>query len=174
MLWQLGSTAGIRAPLPLSLPVGLSRKGPHWLQPEGAELLSRSFFHSVLGTTWCCAAGAKTGWRLGWLTLMRELAPQSKDGAFTRPTYAFDANIGDPAFPVESERTPALLHQCSQSPSSTIGRLQKLRWGQALAQGALCSLRPQRGVWAWACKGALQPLPTCTYIFHFFYDGGLM
>ena len=46
-----------------------------------------------------CAV-AKGGWRLAWLTLMRELAPQSKDGDFVRPAYAFDGSIGDPSFPV--------------------------------------------------------------------------
>ncbi|GAB4820715.1 hypothetical protein N2152v2_007761 [Parachlorella kessleri] len=35
---------------------------------------------------------------------MRELAPQSKDGDFVRPTYAFDGTIGEPNFPIESGR----------------------------------------------------------------------
>lgn len=47
------------------------------------------------------AAGAKTGWRLAWLTLMQELAPQSKDGEFKRPAYTFNDRIGNAAFPVE-------------------------------------------------------------------------
>ena len=33
--------------------------------------------------------GVKTGWRLAWATLMRELAPQSKDGDYARPSYGF-------------------------------------------------------------------------------------
>lgn len=57
---------------------------------------------------------------MAWLTLMRELAPQSKDGEFARPSYAFAASIGDPGFPVESGRyhlyvgnvSPCLATEC--------------------------------------------------------------
>jgi hypothetical protein len=42
----------------------------------------------------------KTGWRLAWQTLMRELAPQSPDGSYARPSYTFNSAIGDPGFPV--------------------------------------------------------------------------
>lgn len=65
------------------------------------------------------AAGAKTGWRLAWLTLMRELAPQSKDGAFQRPSYAYAASIGDPGFPVSGLVT--MLAMCKQSNSKCSG-----------------------------------------------------
>ena len=33
--------------------------------------------------------GAKTAWRQAWLTLMKELAPQTPDGAYARPSYKF-------------------------------------------------------------------------------------
>ncbi|KAG7669352.1 hypothetical protein KSW81_007507 [Nannochloris sp. 'desiccata'] len=34
---------------------------------------------------------------------MRELAPQSKDGDYKRPTYSFQHKIGDPEFPAEND-----------------------------------------------------------------------
>ena len=48
--------------------------------------------------------GVKTGWRLAWATLMRELAPQSKDGDYVRPSYGFTGEIGTAAFPEEPNR----------------------------------------------------------------------
>jgi len=47
---------------------------------------------------------AKAGWREAWLTFMRELAPQSKDGGYTRPTYTFQNQIGERDFPAEPGR----------------------------------------------------------------------
>jgi putative glutathione S-transferase len=47
---------------------------------------------------------AKFGWQQIWLTFMRELAPQSKDGDYKRPTYSFQHEIGGPDFPAENER----------------------------------------------------------------------
>lgn len=38
--------------------------------------------------------GVKTGWRLAWTALMKELAPQSKDGQYIRPSYDFKGKIG--------------------------------------------------------------------------------
>lgn len=32
--------------------------------------------------------------------MVRELAPQSKSGAYVRPKYTFDGRIGDTSFPV--------------------------------------------------------------------------
>ncbi len=48
--------------------------------------------------------GVKTGWRLAWTTLMRELAPQSKDGDYVRPSYGFTGEIGTAEFPEEPNR----------------------------------------------------------------------
>ena len=48
--------------------------------------------------------GVKTAWRLAWTTLMRELAPQSKDGDYVRPSYGFTGEIGTEAFPEEPNR----------------------------------------------------------------------
>ena len=45
-------------------------------------------------------AGAKAGWNFAWQTMMSELAPQAKDGSYTRPTYKFNAAIGSLDFPV--------------------------------------------------------------------------
>lgn len=45
-------------------------------------------------------AGAKTGWRTAWQIMMRELAPQTKDGGYSRPQYTFTSQIGDANFPV--------------------------------------------------------------------------
>lgn len=42
---------------------------------------------------------AKFGWQTLWLTFMRELAPQSSDGNYKRPSYTFQNRIGDPTFP---------------------------------------------------------------------------
>ncbi|KAL6755645.1 putative glutathione S-transferase [Haematococcus lacustris] len=46
----------------------------------------------------------KQGWRLAWQIMVRELAPQSKDGAYKRPSYKFTGRIGTPEFPAESGR----------------------------------------------------------------------
>ena len=43
--------------------------------------------------------GVKTGWRLAWSALMKELAPQSKDGEYIRPSYDFKGEIGTHTFP---------------------------------------------------------------------------
>ena len=51
--------------------------------------------------------GVKAGWRAAWQTMMTELAPQSRDGEYQRPKYAFDGAIAeDPKarFPSVSER----------------------------------------------------------------------
>ncbi|CAK0733836.1 hypothetical protein CVIRNUC_000341 [Coccomyxa viridis] len=48
--------------------------------------------------------GAKYGWRLAWETMMKELAPQTKDGSYSRPTYNLKGVIGSSEFPVESGR----------------------------------------------------------------------
>ena len=45
-------------------------------------------------------AGVKTGWKFAWQTMMKELAPQTADGSYSRPSYDFQARIGDPNFPV--------------------------------------------------------------------------
>eukprot|EP00882_Tetradesmus_deserticola_P027826 GHRQ01030955.1.p2 GENE.GHRQ01030955.1~~GHRQ01030955.1.p2 ORF type:complete len:126 (-),score=20.59 GHRQ01030955.1:303-680(-) len=49
---------------------------------------------------WSRSAGAKTGWRLAWETMVRELAPQDNSGSYTRPANAFNERIGSPRFPV--------------------------------------------------------------------------
>jgi len=48
--------------------------------------------------------GAKAGWQLLWQTFMQELAPQSKDGEYSRPSYGLRGTIGSPDFPVEAGR----------------------------------------------------------------------
>eukprot|EP00879_Flechtneria_rotunda_P003181 GHRR01003404.1.p1 GENE.GHRR01003404.1~~GHRR01003404.1.p1 ORF type:complete len:405 (+),score=101.52 GHRR01003404.1:151-1365(+) len=48
--------------------------------------------------------GAKTGWRLAWQAMVRELAPQDQTGNYSRPKYAFDEQIGTPQFPAASGR----------------------------------------------------------------------
>ena len=47
-------------------------------------------------------AGAKGGWQLLWRTFMQELAPQSADGDYVRPSYTFNSRIGDAQFPVRT------------------------------------------------------------------------
>ncbi|PNW72916.1 hypothetical protein CHLRE_14g611517v5 [Chlamydomonas reinhardtii] len=49
-------------------------------------------------------SGVKEGWKMAWMAMMRELAPQSKDGAYTRPTYAFGGRLGEAEFPAEAGR----------------------------------------------------------------------
>jgi len=39
--------------------------------------------------------GVKAGWRAAWQTMMTELAPQSRDGEYQRPKYAFDGAIAE-------------------------------------------------------------------------------
>ena len=52
--------------------------------------------HSYPGAS----AGVKTGWRTAWELMMKELAPQSSDGDYTRPSYGYIHSIGEPGFPV--------------------------------------------------------------------------
>lgn len=52
---------------------------------------------------------AKFGWKSIWLTFMRELAPQSDNGSYSRPKYAFQHRIGDKDFPFESGRYAVYL-----------------------------------------------------------------
>ena len=58
----------------------------------------------VLGGQGALVSGVKTSWRFAWERMMAELAPQSKDGAYKRPKYAFGGSIGSSNFPVESQR----------------------------------------------------------------------
>ncbi|KAI8463897.1 MAG: hypothetical protein J3K34DRAFT_442208, partial [Monoraphidium minutum] len=48
--------------------------------------------------------GAKTGWRLAWQAMVRELAPQDSSGGYTRPQYSFDGVLGSPEFPAAAGR----------------------------------------------------------------------
>lgn len=48
--------------------------------------------------------GAKAGWHMLWQTFMQELAPQSKDGEYVRPSYGLRGTIGSEEFPVEAGR----------------------------------------------------------------------
>ena len=54
-------------------------------------------------------AGAKYGWRLAWETMMKELAPQTKDGSYARPTYNLKGVVGSPEFPVSHPSLIILL-----------------------------------------------------------------
>jgi hypothetical protein len=47
-----------------------------------------------------CRVGAKAGWHMLWQTFMQELAPQSKDGEYVRPSYGLRGTIGSEEFPV--------------------------------------------------------------------------
>jgi len=47
-------------------------------------------------------SAARAGWRLAWQTMVRELAPQRKDGAYVRPGYAFSARVGSASHPAVS------------------------------------------------------------------------
>ncbi len=60
----------------------------------------------------CTPAGAKYGWRLAWETMMKELAPQTTDGSYARPTYNLKGVIGSPEFPV-SPLSP-YHHDCAR------------------------------------------------------------
>ncbi|KAG2423393.1 hypothetical protein HXX76_015358 [Chlamydomonas incerta] len=49
-------------------------------------------------------SGVKEGWKMAWTAMMREMAPQSKDGAYTRPAYSFGGRLGEAQFPAEAGR----------------------------------------------------------------------
>eukprot|EP00199_Chlamydomonas_sp_CCMP681_P002098 CAMPEP_0119108678 /NCGR_PEP_ID=MMETSP1180-20130426/15599_1 /TAXON_ID=3052 ORGANISM="Chlamydomonas cf sp, Strain CCMP681" /NCGR_SAMPLE_ID=MMETSP1180 /ASSEMBLY_ACC=CAM_ASM_000741 /LENGTH=403 /DNA_ID=CAMNT_0007094323 /DNA_START=93 /DNA_END=1304 /DNA_ORIENTATION=- len=51
-------------------------------------------------------SGVKESWRLAWQTLVKELAPQDKTGAYVRPSYAMElkGHAGDAKYPAESGR----------------------------------------------------------------------
>ena len=40
------------------------------------------------------------GWTFAWQTMMQELAPQTKDGSYARPSYKFKGALGSTEFPV--------------------------------------------------------------------------
>ena len=44
--------------------------------------------------------------------MMRELAPQTKDGGYSRPQYTFTSQIGDASFPVSIELLPGACGSC--------------------------------------------------------------
>ncbi|KAK3288051.1 hypothetical protein CYMTET_4461 [Cymbomonas tetramitiformis] len=51
--------------------------------------------------------GAKGAWKATWLTFMKELAPQSKDGAYSRPGYSFTdaiSSVPGTKYPVQAGR----------------------------------------------------------------------
>ena len=66
------------------------------------------------------AAGAKGGWQMLWRTFMQELAPQSADGDYVRPSYTFNSRIGDHEFPVRIHLQLELPRgwSCTQKPNS--------------------------------------------------------
>lgn len=49
--------------------------------------------------------GVQESWKLAWSTLVRELAPQDKDGGYYRQKSAFTGRIGSPQFPASPRRT---------------------------------------------------------------------
>lgn len=49
-------------------------------------------------------SGVKAAWRGVWEIMMKELAPQSRDGEFVRASYKFGSRIGDPQFPAQPGR----------------------------------------------------------------------
>ena len=80
------------------VPQGLLVKGIFRLVSAANIALAclRSWFAATAQTF----AGAKNGWKLAWKTMMKELAPQTADGSYSRPSYDFQARIGDARFPV--------------------------------------------------------------------------
>lgn len=52
------------------------------------------------------------GWQFAWETMMKELAPQTKDGSYARPTYNLKGVIGSPELPV---RPLCRLLHCPQA-----------------------------------------------------------
>lgn len=67
------------------------------------------------------SAAAKTGWKLAWQTMVRELAPQDSSGQYTRPQATFKHRIGDPGFPVTAAwgRCPAPGGRSPAPPSTS-------------------------------------------------------
>ena len=49
-------------------------------------------------------SAVKESWKFGWKRMMAELAPQDKEGRYTRPSYSFEGRIGSNAFPDEPGR----------------------------------------------------------------------
>jgi len=47
---------------------------------------------------------AKESWKFAWRRMMAELAPQDKNGSYSRPSYTFEGRIGDKTFPDEHGR----------------------------------------------------------------------
>ncbi|KAK9809858.1 hypothetical protein WJX72_000438 [[Myrmecia] bisecta] len=74
------------------------------LSPKAAGGLNILEWTGGLVSQGLLVKGAKTGWRLAWETMMRELAPQTADGSYSRPTATFTSRIGSAGFPAESGR----------------------------------------------------------------------
>lgn len=73
------------------------------------------------------SAGVKNGWRFAWQTMMKELAPQTADGSYSRPSYDFQARIGDSNFPVSHCRHDSLKLMASMPPCmSAAGRVRSV------------------------------------------------
>lgn len=95
-----------QAPTPLRTPRG--RSGAAVTVRCQQQQVNKGFsvleWTSKLVPQGALVTGAKTGWRLAWETMVRELAPQDRSGSYTRPANAFNERIGAPGFPVESGR----------------------------------------------------------------------
>lgn len=52
--------------------------------------------------------------------MMKELAPQTADGSYSRPSYTFQARIGDPNFPVSYHRQAHVWTHTSCLPCDTM------------------------------------------------------
>lgn len=95
-----------QAPTPLRTPRG--RSGAAVVVRCQQQQVNKGFsvleWTSKLVPQGALVTGAKTGWRLAWETMVRELAPQDRSGSYTRPANAFNERIGAPGFPVESGR----------------------------------------------------------------------
>eukprot|EP00775_Hariotina_reticulata_P010760 gene10760-10916_t len=65
--------------------------------------------------------GARTGWRLAWQTMVRELAPQDQTGSYARPTAAFDEEVYEKLSPGYRGRctAPLLMDKKLMKPVST-------------------------------------------------------
>ncbi len=98
--------------------------------------------------------GAKGGWRLLWKTFMQELAPQSKDGDYSRPSYNLRHAIGDPDFPVSSPGS-----DCREQPECLSARRYagpELYWRPARTSSATGNAPHMSAVCQWR-QGVARP-----------------
>ncbi|CAM9768445.1 unnamed protein product [Phaeothamnion confervicola] len=96
--------------------------------------------------------------------MMRELAPQSSDGGYVRPTYGFRGTIGSPEFPADSGRYHVYLGNACPWCHRVALALVLLGIGGSVSSSRMLDdpERASRGGWAFGPGGFEDPVFGCS------------